>query len=460
MYIEKDLFNAIDWESIGCIKRDEQIIRDDVVIGYFYTTGREKIEFYFDSDNLKEFLSSYEIDYLRHVGGSHFERYWLNRYARLPGVGPSYFIPSPQVWEEFLTIKGSKTAKRSWMYKKTGLRGSLTEIHDGTLYPKHLTHSIVIDGVYKVVPDSYDVSDLTYYEGCYYTSSDGFYPTLNGAVPLGVIILRGQECEEHGVYISSSCPECARQYPVHGYSARAEGMLSFKDEGEANPDYMGIELEYENCSGNQGLVYRALPGHVIVKRDGSIRNGFEIVTAPATLGVHKKAFSGFYGKVKLDVLANCGMHVHVDKRKMNQMQIGKLLAFIYHRENIPHLEALAGRSFSTNSYCRAEDEKKITHNFTGRYSHKGTAYRSGDGKYQALNLSPTNTLEFRIFAPPLDEKTLFSRLELVQAMVDWTKPAVCSVKDAVSWEKFVTFVNNSKKSYINLFNTLHNIQTA
>ena len=462
MYINTEVFDAIDWPSLGYTKGEETIFKDGVAIAYFHSAmGGGKKEFYFNIENLNNILSQYEKDYLRCVGSGYFERWWFNKNVPENGHLTEYpYVPSPTVWEEFLQVKGSKVAKISWMYKKTGKKGTLITTSGGKLYPRRLTNTITIDDVDVVVPFGYDIDNLTYYNGVYYSSNIGLYNTLNGRVPLSVIISFGQECPEHGVYISNTCPECNRQYRVHEYSARAEGILPFKDEGEAHPDYMGIELEYENCSGNQGLVYKALPGHVIVKRDGSIRNGFEIVTAPATIGVHKKAFSGFYSKIKLDALDNCGMHVHVDKRKMNQMQIGKLLAFIYSRENIPHLEKLAGRSFATNHYCRAEGEKQVTHGFTGRSSHRDEAYRRGDGKYQALNLSPTNTLEFRIFAPPLDEKTLFSRLELVQAMVDWTKPAVCSVKDAVNWEKFVTFVNNSKKSYINLFNTIHNIQTA
>jgi len=71
-----------------------------------------------------------------------------------------------------------------------------------------------------------------------------------------------------------------------------------------------------------------------------------------------------------------------------------------------------------------------------------------------LNLSPKNTVEVRIFAPPTDETTLFMRLEFVQALVDWTKPAICSVKDAVSWEKFKAFVGSNKKMYPNLIGAI------
>ena len=457
MIINRDIFNEVNWEAKGFVKGIDTLSVGGKTMLYFNNYGGNSVELFFDRDNWEEHVSHFEKEYIAYVGWSEYELYWGGLHSLATQYPP--YIVTPIIWEEFLTIGGSKQAKRSWMYQKTGRRGLLTTLSDGTLYPKRMTRVITLNGVGHHVRYKHDFSQYIRFGSEYFSPGTTQYEIRGVLVPLPIIISRGNECETHGMYIGGECPVCQQIYQVHSYSTRAEHTLPFKDEGEHIPEYMGIELEYENCLTEKSAVYNALAGHVILKRDGSIHNGFEIVTAPATLASHKKAFSGFYSKVKLEALANCGMHVHVDKRKMGQMQLGKLLALVYKKENIPHLEKLAGRSFSTNSYCKAEQENTVTSGLLVRLRHSDRATRQSEGKYQAINTSPVDTIEFRIFAPPTDEKVLFARLELVQAMLDWTKPAVCSVKDAVSWEKFLEFVGFYKKSYPNLVDTLFGKKT-
>jgi hypothetical protein len=348
------------------------------------------------------------------------------------------------------------TEQVSWAYKTLRKRSFFVTTWDGKFIPKCMATDARVDNaiVYVSIENRNELfGSLVAYGGAYWSNHNISHEVNGYIVPLSVIIAAYQECDECGlIHSESMCPHCSAKYKIHSYSTRAEHSLPFKDEGEVKPEYIGIELEYDNCTPLAMDVYKALDKHVILKRDGSVHNGFEIVTAPATLASHKKAFKGFYDQVKgLGAEKNCGMHVHVDKRAMGQMQIGKMLAFLYARDNIANITALAGRSFATNSYCKAEAEQKVTSGISG--TEYGVERRSA-GKYQALNTSPTHTIEIRIFAPPKDERELFSRLEFVQALVDWTKPAICSVKDAVSWEKFKEFVWKYKKSYPNLIGVI------
>jgi hypothetical protein len=136
---------------------------------------------------------------------------------------------------------------------------------------------------------------------------------------------------------------------------------------------------------------------------------------------------------------------------MGEMQIGKLLSFLYKEENRSFLVMVAGRDFYKNHYCIAESPLKPTDGVKGTL--QGVS-RTNRGKYQALNLSPNNTIEFRIFAPPLDEKTLFARLEFVKALVDFTRPAVVSVREADNLNKFITWAKAHKKDYPNFVEML------
>lgn len=359
----------------------------------------------------------------------------------------------PKLWDEFLAATAGKTEqyKRSWMYQRTGVRGTLAKDYKtGELLPKTMLKTVWLDDGYKFFGDvSFLINPEEYFYagGRYYTLGDHYYEVGGSKIPFSFLITHYNYCDEHGIYLGTECQECKRKYQIMEYHTRAESLLPFKDNGEASPVYMGIELEYEDCKSQVKAVVDALNGHAIVKRDGSITYGFEICTAPATLAVHKKAFEGFFDKVQLFVKQNCGMHVHVDRRKMGEMQLGKLIAFLYKKENIPWIEHIAGRAYSSNRYCKADQERKVTDNCHSRHKFYSKQVRYPAGKYEALNTSPTDTIEFRIFSPPKDAKTLYMRLEFVQALFDWTLPGVCSVKEVADIDSFKGFVRKYRKVY-------------
>lgn len=362
-------------------------------------------------------------------------------------------IIHPKLWDEFLSATTGKSEryKRSWMYNKTGVRNTLAkDSSTGKLFPKYILKLLWLDDGFKFFSDPsflLNPEEYFYYNDRFYTIGEHYYYLGDTKTPSSFIMDNYNYCEEHGLYIGEECPDCKKKYVIREYNTRAEHYLPFKNNGENSPVYMGIELEYEDCKSQVKAVVDALNGHAIVKRDGSINYGFEICTAPATLAVHKKAFEGFFDKVQLFVKKNCGMHVHVDRRKMGEMQLGKLLAFLYKKENIPWIETIAGRDYSRNTYCKAEKERKVTDNFHSRQEFYTKRVRDSAGKYEALNTSPTDTIEFRIFSPPKDAKTLYMRLEFVQALFDWTLPGVCSVKEAADIDSFKGFVKKYRKVY-------------
>lgn len=344
----------------------------------------------------------------------------------------------------------SEAATKKWVYKHLRKQstylvplGEPSLLSERRLYPKDYAYDVDLEGVRQWVTS---LEGYFSYHGRYYHNSTlRYHMGHENNIPLPYLIEHFEWCEEHDRYYHSSdgCPACMVQFAVHSYRTRAEDTLPFKDEGEKAPVHLGIELEYENCVGKARQVYESLPNHVILKRDGSIRNGFEIVTCPGTLASHKKAFKGFYDKVDgLQSLSNCGMHVHIDKKKLSHMQVGKMLYFLNNKANLPFIVKVAGRS--PNNFCNVDDNIAITSGFS-RDSF-GEAHRRGNSKYSILNTGPTATVEVRIFAAPKDEKELFSRLEFVQALVDFTKAAVAGVRE-LTWDKFKSFVLSTPSVY-------------
>ena len=454
---------TLPWDRLNCI-----VVGEDVIQGIYIKISLKEYT-YPSYKTVEGYVNTwpvlpdeYEHLYFMEALGSYKRKYQylLNMLGLAPSIGFPHVIRGwvrPDLWREYLEKSAGKKEreKRGILLAITGTAGLLAKDGlTGELLLKANSNREWVNGkrIYYSSLNRHLLDDM-YYDGSQYWERNGHEYVINGnAIPFAAIVATYEECSECGlIHNKDDCPVCSRKYIIREYHARAEAVFPFKDDGEKHPEYMGIELEYEDCRDQVKPVLLALKDHAIIKRDGSILNGFEITTAPATLAAHKKAFSGFFGKVKVVVKSNCGMHVHFGKKHLTEMQKGKLLAFLYKKENIPIISSLAGRQYASNHYCKAEIERKVTDGVYSRTNIRDKECRRSPGKYEALNTSPQTTVEFRIFAPPKDEYTLFYRLEFVQAMVDWTKPGICSVKDVTDWQKFTAFVASYKKFYPNLW---------
>lgn len=236
---------------------------------------------------------------------------------------------------------------------------------------------------------------------------------------------------------------------LKGYNTKATATFDFKY--GATPAYkiaLGVELELDKLTQKAiPLLKKHLGHHAIFKRDGSVSNGVEICTAPASLDIHKKEFKTFFenhAETGLKATNNCGLHVHVDRSKLKQTQIAKILMFMNHSENNTFIENIAGRK--ANNYCEREQHTWDT-----------TIHKKSGSKYTRVNLAPTETIEFRLFASTLDEKQFNRCLEFVQAVVDYTQSGEheYSVKEITKKEHFISYTDKHKHFYPTLHNFLH-----
>lgn len=234
-----------------------------------------------------------------------------------------------------------------------------------------------------------------------------------------------------------------------GHNAKATKTFDFKyGKTPAYKVALGVELELDSLTAKAIPILKELLGkHAIFKRDGSVSNGVEICTAPASLDIHKEVFKSFFEnheKTGLQANNNCGLHVHVDRAKLKQTQIAKILMFMNHRENNDLIENIAGRR--ANSYCQRED-----------HTWDSTVHKTSGTKYTRVNLAPEATIEFRLFASTLDGNQFNRCLEFVQAVVDYTTPCAqsCSVKEITKKEHFISYTDKHKQFYPTLHAFLH-----
>lgn len=258
----------------------------------------------------------------------------------------------------------------------------------------------------------------------------------------------GHTCEEEDNTSSYS------EY-IHSYSYRPRPMFW---PTRFEHYYLGIELEVE-VVGNESRhecaseVLRVLEDRAYLKEDGSLSNGFEIVTHPHTLYEYQTAVNWEFLKqlsgmgVRSWNRNSCGLHVHVSRTAFNQ---GTYAATEAHQvrfnkliyDNQRQVERLAGRK--NNHYASFNDKGKVVPKV--KY---GT---QSSGRYSAVNMEPENTIEVRVFKGSLRKERVLSGIEFVAAAVEYTRNLKIQHKAApFAWARFVHYVTANSDTYPNLF---------
>ena len=165
----------------------------------------------------------------------------------------------------------------------------------------------------------------------------------------------------------------------------------------------------------------------IMKSDGSLSNGFEIVTAPATLNAHRENWDTFLNGAAIKHLKSwntdtTGMHIHISRNHLTQLDIGKLLVFINDYKNEEFVNHIAGRN---SDQWAKKSSKKIS-----------DAVNSSE-KYEAVNMSHRHTIEFRIFKGNLAKQGLFRVMEFVHALVGFSKTTSMT---KLSYKDFIRYM--------------------
>lgn len=268
-------------------------------------------------------------------------------------------------------------------------------------------------------------------------------------VVMGICPVCNNEFPEQ-LITDGECIKCSgNRYKIHNYSAKAPDLLTFKAK-KVMPStiYLGIELEYETPNRDIArlAVGKALRGHAIMKSDGSIRNGFEIVTCPATLDIHLEEFKKFFSTFPAELSKskntmifpddNTGMHVHVSRKPLSMLTIGKMTSFLNRKSNKEFIAYIAGRI--DNRFARMDDKRTVTFPLMG----------NGD-RYNALNLQNSATVEFRIFSTPKNWSEFASRLEFCQALTDYCQPCQLSgpLSQLSEHTSFINWLKDKRKLF-------------
>ena len=221
----------------------------------------------------------------------------------------------------------------------------------------------------------------------------------------------------------------------------------------AGPRYLGVELEIDNggeCDTNANLlqmVGNADHDHIYIKHDGSLHDGLEIVTHPMSIGYHRyempwrelihKALELGYTSHKP---GTCGLHVHVNRDSLGddyRQQENTIARILFLVENFWHeLLRFSRRTQEqmddwASRYGRKDDPRDVLYSAKSR----------GD-RYTCVNLTPSETIEFRMFRGTLKHNTLIATLQMVERLCDVALHLSDDEIKSVTWNEFVTGLRN------------------
>lgn len=189
--------------------------------------------------------------------------------------------------------------------------------------------------------------------------------------------------------------------------------------------------------------------YALCELDGSLDNGFEMVTAYTGLDVHKEQLQFFketFKGAKSHDTSTCGLHIHICKADMSTLHACKMVFFINDESNQKLVYALARRDAS--SYAKIHDKKRDKHWLKdamqagkGREdNHLQKKYQLrnlNSDRYEALNFRNEKTIEFRLFKGTLKYQTIMACLEFTFATWHFCKDAS---QTELTTPKFLEFI--------------------
>lgn len=241
----------------------------------------------------------------------------------------------------------------------------------------------------------------------------------------------------------------------------------YDDEDNRYDSGKNYTREKQNLIASKALNILSPDGNAYAMWDGSLINGFEIATHPATLESHLKAFdyeTAFnYLKSKGYMShdsGTCGLHVHIGRRffgktKADQLiGIGKMAYLVekhwdrfvaFSRRTDDQLDQWARRSSILYRLKDEllEDDRNAAVAVLSTYGNQG--------KYSAVNLQHRNTVELRMFRGTLNYKTFIATLTMVDSLARLAKKL--SLKD-LTFIEFSDIINYSGSEIVkNYWNT-------
>jgi len=256
------------------------------------------------------------------------------------------------------------------------------------------------------------------------------------------------ECEGCGAdCFGTRCHDCSGLLHSNDYRPP---LVLHSATGETEARYfLGFEVEVEAGEENSAIPPKQIPPWVWCKEDGSLDNGFEVVSHPLSprwLREHRGEVEGLLAKLR-DIglesydTSTCGMHVHVSRTAFDgTFHLLKFLEMFYH--------------WGGWTLIVSQRQEELLDRWATCGAAKEDVYRkakikanSHDDRYTAVNLENDATFEVRVFRGTLETLGFFKNLQYVEAVIEFTRD---ESRRKVTPRQFREWVSRQEKRYPDL----------
>lgn len=258
------------------------------------------------------------------------------------------------------------------------------------------------------------------------------------------------------------CDNCARNGTmkhIKSYGYKPNPVFHRTENDKHNDLFFGIELEVErNKSATSiGHMSEAIlnEAHYYFKKDGSLNDGFEIVTHPMTFSYIQankdKVFKDMLNKLieaeyRSYDSTSCGIHIHLSKKAFGTWQLYRFIKFFI--DNKEFVTNISQRKRDLLERWAAIDEEK-----DDAIIYKAKKKAGNYKRYVAVNLQNSSSVEIRIFRGTLNYQSFLKNIEFCYALYNFTRDS----KDT-SLEAFKNYIDNSNEySMLKKFIKLKNL---
>ena len=164
------------------------------------------------------------------------------------------------------------------------------------------------------------------------------------------------------------------------------------------------------------------------ERDGSLRDGVEIITHPATIDAHRQAWRNFDLRGSRAVShdapgSTCGLHIHFTRAAVSSLTIAKLVALFGHAE-------------SERAWCRMFRRNLNSYAIACR-KRFAEGSRISFNRYECVNTTGPHTVEIRWAKGTLQARTVVATLEIVHAAIRYCETASVRALTAAAFLQWI-----------------------
>lgn len=246
------------------------------------------------------------------------------------------------------------------------------------------------------------------------------------------------------------CEDCGKYHFITAYHRYYPCVNFFGNSHNNSVPYLGFELEVDeggesdhNCAKLMKEINKPNEIFAYCSHDGSLNDGFEIITQPATAEYHnsiKDVYARSFALLKKNGYMShdtttCGFHVHFNRDYYGANEKECIRRLLFMTEKFWNQLVLFARrpEHRMERFAKKIEPMEIT-----EYMRRADKSNQHEFHYYVVNLANDNTIEFRMFRGSLNVNTVLATLQLVNNMVIASKEKTLDEIKAMKFEDLLT----------------------